>query len=177
MSRKTLLLALVVAAVTAACGATDARAGNRPPLIEPVEISAARAPAAGPPAVEALRAWDTQRAEAWARGDPRLLTALYMPGSVAGRHDRAMLRTWLARGLVVREMRTQLLTVQELSHTRSTWTLQVTDRLVGGFVVGPGVRRPLPRDGATTRTLRLRLVAGAWRVASVLPEEVTPQAD
>ena len=74
-------------------------------------------------------------------------------------------------------MRTQLLAVHELARTRSTWTLQVTDRLVGGLAVGPGVRRPLPRDGATTRTVRLRLVGGAWRVASVRPEEVMPQAD
>lgn len=171
MSRKTFVLALVVAAVTAAGPAPAV-----PPLVEPVEIAAAKAPA-GPPPVEVLRTWDVLRAEAWARGDPRRLATLYTPLSVAGRHDRAMLRAWAARGLVVRGLRTQLLAVQVLAHTRSSWTLRVTDRLVGGLAVGPGVRRPLPRDGATTRTVRLRLVDGAWLVASVRPEEVTPQAD
>ena len=80
-----------------------------------------------------------------------------------------MLRAWVAHGLVVRGLHTQLVAVQELAHTGSTWTLRVTDRLVGGLAVGPGVRRPLPRDGATTRTVRLRLVDGAWRVVSVQP--------
>ena len=84
-----------------------------------------------------------------------------------------MLRAWADRGLVVRGMRTQLLAVHELAHTRSTWTLQVTDRLVGGVAVGIGVRRLLPGDEATTRTVWLRLAAAAgrpWR-------EVMPQAD
>ena len=161
MSRKTLLLALVVATTTAWAPAA-------PALAEPVEIAAARAPA-GPPPVDVLRAWDAQRAGAWARGDPGLLAALYTQGSVAGRHDVAMLRAWTARGLVVQELRSQLLAVHELAHTRTTWTLLVTDRLVGGLAVGPGLRRPLPRDGATTRIVRLRLVDGAWLVASVLP--------
>jgi hypothetical protein len=116
-----------------------------------------------------IRSWDVRRAEAWARGDPAVLATLYTADSVAGRHDRAMLRAWAARGLVVRELRTQLLAVHELAHTRSAWTLRVTDRLVGGVAVGAGSRRPLPRDEATTRTIRLRLVDGAWRVASVLP--------
>jgi hypothetical protein len=170
MSRKTLLLALVVA--TAAACAPAAPVG--PPLIEPVEIPAAKAPA-GPPPVEVLRAWDARRAEAWARGDARLLKALYTPGSVAGRQDRAMLRAWAARGLAVRDLRTQLLAVRVLRHAPSTWTLLVTDRLAVGVAVGRGRRRPLPRDEATTRTVRLRWVDGGWRVASVLAGEVMPQ--
>jgi hypothetical protein len=93
---------------------------------------------------------------------------------VAGRRDVAMLRAWTARELVVRGMRTQLVAVQELAHTRATWTLQVTDRLVGGLAVGPGVRRPLPRDGATTRTVELRRVSGDWRVSAVEPLDPGP---
>jgi hypothetical protein len=172
MSRKTLAVPLLVV-VLAACGEPET-----PPeaLIEPVEIPAAGAPAAPPP-VEVIRAWDAQRADAWARGDPRGLTALYSPGSLAGRRDVAMLRAWLARGLVVRGLHTQLVSVEELAHTPSTWTLRVIDRLVGGVAVGRGVRRPLPRDEATTRTVRLRLLDGVWRVASVHGEEVPPQDD
>jgi hypothetical protein len=165
MSRKTLLVALLVAVVTTP--APTAEALSRLSLIEPVEIPAAAAPT-GPPPVELLRAWDVRRAEAWARGDPRRLRALYTPGSVAGRHDRAMLRAWAARGLAVRDLRTQLLAVRVLRHTRSTWTLRVTDRLAGGTAVGRGPDRPLPRDEATTRTVLLRRLGGHWRVASVL---------
>jgi hypothetical protein len=119
--------------------------------------------------VAILRAWDARRAEAWALGDPGLLATLYTPRSMAGRHDRAMLRAWSARGLVVRDLRTQLLAVRVLRHTRSAWTLLVTDRLVGGVADGRGPSRPLPRDEPTTRTVRLRLVDGGWRVASVRP--------
>ena len=80
-----------------------------------------------------------------------------------------MLRAWLARGLVVRGLHTQLLEVRELRRTASTWTLIVTDRLVGGFAVGARVRRPLPRDAPTTRTVELRRVGGSWLVSAVEP--------
>jgi hypothetical protein len=160
--------ALLVAVLTALV------APARPAPVEPVEpvapvgLTAAGA-TAGPPAVVVLHDWDRRRADAWARGDPSDLRALYTRGSVAGRHDRAMLRAWAARGLVVHDLRTQLLSVRELAHTETTWTLRVTDRLADGLAVGPGVRRPLPRDQATTRTLRLRRVDGTWLVASVRP--------
>jgi len=164
-----MLLAGVVVAVCTACAAPAAETPARPSLDEAARTTATSAPG-GPSLiepVEILRAWDAGRARAWARGDLHLLRALYTPGSVAGRHDRAMLRAWTARGLVVRGLRTQLLSVRPLAHTRSSWTLVVTDRLVGGVAVGAGVRRPLPRDQATTRTVRLVRVRGRWRVAAV----------
>jgi len=151
MPWKTLGSVLLVAVLT------GPPASARPLPVEPVQP------------VAVLHAWDRRRAEAWARGDPRLLRPLYTPGSVAGRHDRAMLRAWARRGLVVQDLQTQLLSVRELAHSSSTWTLQVTDRLAGGVAVGHGVRRPLPGDLATTRTLWLRRVDGAWLVAAVSP--------
>jgi len=165
MLPKTLLVTLLVAVL---CVGSAARAETTRSPIEPVVIPAAEAPT-GPPPVALLRAWDEQRADAWARGDPRFLSSLYTRRSHAGRHDRAMLRAWLARGLVVERLQTQLLSVRELASTRSTWTLLVTDRLSGGVAVGRGTSRALPRDGPTTRTVRLRLVDGRWRVASVRP--------
>jgi hypothetical protein len=181
MSRKTLLAPLLVAAVLAVGAAAKApaapphlrKAPAPPPLVEPVETTAAKAPA-GPPVVEVLRAWDVQRARAWARGDERLLRSLYTPGSEAGGHDRAMLRAWLARGMVVRGMRTQLLEVREVRRTASIWTLVVTDRLMGGLAVGTSVRRSLPRDAPTTRTVELRRVSGSWLVSAVEPLEPSP---
>jgi len=169
MLPKTLLVTLLVAllcvlTVAEARPVAEVRGAPAPSL----EASAAEAPT-GPPPVALLRAWDEQRADAWARGDPRLLSSLYTRRSLAGRHDRAMLRAWLARGLVVERLQTQLLSVRELASTRSTWTLLVTDRLSGGVAVGRGTSRALPRDGPTTRTVRLRLVDGRWRVAPVRP--------
>jgi hypothetical protein len=43
--------------------------------------------------------------------------------------------------------------------------------------VGRELRRWLPRDEVTTRTVRLQRVGDRWRVASVVQEEVMPQAD
>jgi hypothetical protein len=178
MSRNPLLLALasVVTAVATALGVAVFGAPAGPPLVEPVETSAAKAPSRPAPIgpVEILRAWDARRAQAWARGDPRLLRALYTPGSVAGRHDLAMLRAWAARGLVVRQLRTQLLSVREVAHTPSSWTLMVTDRVAGGVAVGAGVRRPLPTDQATARTVLLRRVRGSWLVSAVQPLDPGP---
>ena len=168
MSRETLPVALLVAVVTTAGSAACAPETPGPAArVEPVETTAGHAPAAPPP-VEVLRAWDAQRAEAWARGDPGRLAALYTPGSEAGRRDRAMLRAWLARGLVVRGLRTQLLSVREVRRSRASWTLRVTDRLSGGVAVGPGIRRPLPVDAATTHIVVLHRLDGRWLVASVV---------
>jgi hypothetical protein len=167
MSRETLLLAVVVAAASTltACGSTVAQVPGAP--APSLEAPAAPAVPAVPRPVAVLRTWDAQRARAWARGDLRALAALYTVGSVAGRRDRSMLRAWVARGLVVRGLRTQLLAVRTVEHTRTTWTLEVTDRVLGGVAVGPGVRRPLPRDRLSTRVVRLRRVDGVWRVATV----------
>jgi hypothetical protein len=78
-----------------------------------------------------------------------------------------MLRAWRARGLVVDNLRTQLLSVREVGRSATAWTLLVTDRVLGGVAVGEGVVRALPRDEPTTRTVRLRLLDGRWRVAAV----------
>jgi hypothetical protein len=160
---------LLVALATGCASAGEAPA--RPSLVTPVELTAAQPPPrpARVDPIEILRSWDTRRAAAWARGDPRGLRRLYTPGSVAGRRDLAMLRAWVARGLVVRGLHTQLLAVRVRGHTGSTWTLLVTDRLAGGVAAGASVRRPLPRDQATTRIVRLRRVHGIWRVEAVLP--------
>ena len=88
MSRKTLLVPLLVAAVTAVCEA------RRPPLVEPVEISAAEAPASPPP-VEVLRSWDAQRAvpgRAATQGDwrPSTRRARWRAATTV-----AMLRAWV----------------------------------------------------------------------------------
>jgi hypothetical protein len=65
-------------------------------------------------------------------------------------------------------MRTQLLDVRVRAHRPGTWLLRVTDRLAGGEAVSRDERIALPRDRASTRTVRLeRGPGGSWRVASV----------
>lgn len=125
-----------------------------------------------------LRDWDRARAEAWAEGDVRALRRLYTPGSTAGQRDAAMLRRWTARGLRVRGMSMQVLAVELRRRTDRTLVLVVTDRLSGAEAVGASGSVELPRDGASTRRLAFREVAGRWllRSAQEVPRPVASTA-
>ncbi|WP_155993201.1 hypothetical protein [Nocardioides sp. URHA0020] len=116
-------------------------------------------------AAAVLHGWDDRRSAAWAAGEPAGLRDLYVPGSAAGRVDAAMLRAWQRRGLRVQGMRMQLLDLDVRRATADRLDLVVTDRLTGAEAVGPGVRLPLPRDGATTRRIVLVRSSDGWRVA------------
>ena len=128
---------------------------------------------ATPTPVAVLHEWDQRRAAAWAADDLADLRRLYARGSTAGAADVAMLRAWHERGLRVEAMRMQVLSVSVRARTQGRLVLRVTDRLAAGVAVGDGVRRPLPRDGASTRRLVLVRVAGEWRMAQVRPARST----
>ena len=161
-------------AVVAACSCATALVGLLRPAVErsavvtagpAVAVSAGRP--AEVPAADVLRSWDRARSRVWATGDVHGLRALYTPGSRAGRRDLEMLRSYRERGLVVAGLETQLLSVTELRRGATRWVLRVTDRIASATAAGHGLRRALPRDGATTATVVLRLLGERWRVASV----------
>ena len=173
-----LLVALALVALCAAGGAVVQQlaggstprmaAGERSPRVAtPVPAATRERGAADESALSRLRAWDARRAAAWASADRAALRALYVPGSVAGRRDVAMLDAWTARGLRVRGLRMQLLAARVRVHRAPGWCCGVTDRVARAVAVGPGVRRPLPRDAPSTRTVELVRAAGTWRVAAV----------
>ena len=166
--RRSILVAVLLLAVAAVLGVTAWRLAERP--------ARATSPAAAAPdprterALSILRAWDHARAQAWGAGSVTRLGRLYLPGSAAGAHDRAMLTAYLARGLVVDGMRTQFLsaTVRQAAATRLV--VVVTDRLASATAVSradPSRRWALPRDVPTTRTVRLVRREGRWLVARV----------
>ena len=166
---RVLLVAVLLTAVVVAAGAwagfDPGRSGR---LVAVGETSTVSVPPG--PEVQAavvLRAWDAARAEAWAAGDVRRLGTLYTPRSAAGQRDQAMLREWLRRGLVIRDLRFQVLALREVRRTARTWVLRVTDRVSAGSAVGRGAARPLPRDSASTTTVTLRWAGGRWLVESV----------
>src|SRR6476659_3828760 len=141
-----LVTGLVVGSVVAARSTMD------PAPVAPVAPAAAGTgprPVSARPEVRAaarLHAWDGRRARAWADGDVRELRALYVPGSRAGRHDAAMLRAWLRRGLRVRGLAAQLLWVRLVRRTPGRLVLAVTDR-VSGVAAAAGARPvALPLD-------------------------------
>lgn len=112
-----------------------------------------------------LGSWDDRRSRAWQRGDVRALRALYTSRSTAGVRDVRMLRGYLRRGLTVRGLATQRLSVTEIARDPHRLRLVVVDRLAGGWVMPDA--RPLPRGEARVSRVVLRRVRGEWRVASV----------
>lgn len=120
-----------------------------------------------PSALVVLHRWDSARSAAWAAGDVPALRRLYTPGSPAGRADVRLLRRYLARGLRVQGLATQVFSARTVV-ARPRWVrLVLVDRLAGGVARGHGIRVPLPRDRADQRTVTLRRVAGRWLVADV----------
>lgn len=161
-------LLVLVACVGAATVVVVVRAAQQPPpLVRGPGSEALVAPAPEVRASAVLAEWDAARAEAWAAGDVRRLGDLYTSDSVAGRRDRAMLRSWLARGLVVRGLTTQVLALEEVHRRAGTWVLRVTDRVAAGTAVGRSTSQSLPQDTATSTTVTMRRVSGQWLVSSV----------
>jgi hypothetical protein len=168
------VLALVIGL---GCGVVGVAALSAPPVGRAAERPAVHPvddPVPGERfAVGVLHAWDARRAEAWKSGDPQELAALYAAGSEAGAADVALLHRYVARGLVVRDMRTQVLGARVLVARPGRLELEVTDRLAGATAVSlDGAAARLPRDAATTRRLVLRRVGARWLMVSV--SAVTP---
>lgn len=134
----------------------------------PSEGEAAAPAQAG--ARQVLADWDERRARAWAEGDPRALTELYVEGSRAGEADVRMLQAYADRGLRVDGLTTQVLALDVLAESATRIRLRVVDRMVGGVAVdveSPSRRSRLPADRPTRRTLTLRRTGEQWQMVSV----------
>lgn len=128
-------------------------------------------PVPGPPrGLAVLTAWDQARATAWAAGDPGALSALYVPGSVAGQRDVALLGTYAARGLRVVGMTRQVLRAQVLVDRPGLIRIDLTDRLAAAAAERPEepVAVPLPSTMPRRRVVELRRVRGRWLMARVV---------
>ncbi|MGY2874496.1 hypothetical protein ACVW00_001686 [Marmoricola sp. URHA0025 HA25] len=121
-------------------------------------------------AVGVLHAWDERRAAAWAGGDPAALARLYTTGSAAGLADVRLLGRYAGRGLLVPDLRMQLLRARVLVARPRRLELEVTDRVALATAVRADdhtVARRLPTDAPTTRRLVLRREHGRWLMDSV----------
>lgn len=123
------------------------------------------------PPVRVLRKWDRLRARAYARGDAVALRRLYVRGSQAGVRDVRLLRSYVARGLVVTGMRMRLLSTDVVRAGPRTLVLAVRDRLVTAVAssrMEPSVQRPLPTDRPSTHVITfVRHPHHAWQVSHV----------
>ena len=157
------VLVLGVVGALVAVGLLQAGIGHEPaPTAAPASVPARSQ------ALDVLHGWDDARSHAWARGDVAALRRLYVAGSAAGRADVRLLRRYLARGLVVRQLRMQVFAVHVIRRDVGILRVRVTDRVAGGVAVAGRHRLRLPVDRPTARTIVLRWVAGEWRVASVV---------
>jgi len=165
--RRSILVVLLLVAVAGVLGVSAWRLNERPaaaaPAPTPIDRQTARA-------LEILHRWDAARSAAWSAGSVAALRELYAPGSRAGAQDCARLTAYTQRGLVVDDIRMQVLDATVQQATRTRLVLVVTDRLAGATAVSrtdPTMRWALPRDVPTTRTLTLVRSAGRWLVAEV----------
>lgn len=168
--RRLLPVLAVVAAVcvvaTVTVGVVVVSTGpDRAPAAPRQEVVVARGSASGPGAV--LAGWDERRAAAWAAGDVEALHSLYAVGSRTGRQDLRLLRHYVARGLRVEGLRTQVLALEVVQRSPRRLVLDVTDRVVGGAAVGGPHPVALPADRASTRRVVLVRPGEEWLVAEV----------
>lgn len=118
-------------------------------------------------ALEVLHHWDERRARAWAGSDELALRGLYVRGSAAARSDVRLLRSYTARGLVVRRLVTQVFGVRVLRREPGRLAIRVRDRVAGGLVDTGDRDVALPSTRPVTRRIELRRVGGSWRVVAV----------
>jgi hypothetical protein len=157
------LAALASACLVATLVATLARRDGEPTGLAAPPSRSAGVPT-GPAAV--LADWDARRSAAWAEGDVVALRRLYVDGSRSGAADVRLLRHYVARGLVVEGLATQVLSLDVVERSSSRLVLVVTDRVVGGRAVGGGAARiALPADRASSRRVELVRRGGRWLVA------------
>jgi hypothetical protein len=150
----------------------DARPGVRPadpaPGVHPVRGSV-------PPTVGAERRWrrelerlDRLRASAWRRGDVDRLRSVYVAGSAELAVDERHLQAYVARGFMVRGVRTRVMAVHVVDRGRLRVRLAVVDRLADPVASDPtGRELALPHDRARRQLVELRRVHGRWRIAGV----------
>src|SRR4051794_21086565 len=152
-SRRSVVLALVAAVV--------------PCLITLQWLSLSKPPDPGPdlrwlslskpPQAGVLSRWDHLRARAYSTGDAAALRRLYAQGSQAGARDVRVLRSYVARGLVVTGLRMWLHSVEVVHSSRHRLVLLVHDRLVHATArsrTDHTVRR-LPTDHPSTHVITL----------------------
>jgi hypothetical protein len=118
-------------------------------------------------ALVVLHSWDERRARAWARSDEAALRGLYLRGSTASRSDVRLLRSYAARGFVVRRLVTQVFGIRVLRSTTNRLVVRVLDRVAGGEVATGDRVLALPSTRPVVRRIVLVRVSGSWKVAAV----------
>jgi len=152
----------VIGVAVSSVGHPDGRSAGAATVMER-STGAARQPRA----LAVLRAWDERRSQAWAAGDTTALGELYVTGSAAGAADVRLLQRYLQRGVVVPDLRMQLVEASVVLDRPRRVVVRVTERLASRDArVGSRLVR-LPSDTASVHVVDLRRVRHTWQVATV----------
>lgn len=159
------LLAAVLAVALAVPSTGPSAGAAHQPSVSPAAVPASP-PAPDWPAV--VRELMQRRADAYARGSPAALVGVHRAGSASLTADRALLRSWSARGLRVNDAVVRVAGVRPLHRRAGRVVLRVVHRLGAAVAVGhDGARRALPRDRPQAHRVVLVRTAGGWRIAAV----------
>jgi len=158
-------LVVLLAAGLAIVLAVPSTGGSHQPSTSPAPVPAS-SPA--PDWLAVVRELMQRRADAYARSSPAALARVHEAGSAAMAADRALLRSWSARGLRVHDAVVRVAGVRPLLLGPGRVVLRVVHRLGSAVAVGrDGARRALPRDRPQAHRVVLVRTEGGWRIAAV----------
>lgn len=115
-----------------------------------------------------LAGFDEIRSHAFEEGRSDDLALVYPEGSLLLQRDKALLVSYLSRGVDIERMRMRLIDSHVTSVSPRRVTMDVTDQLVEARIrLSDATVRDLPRDQPTHRTIELTLTGRGWRISAV----------
>lgn len=115
-----------------------------------------------------LDGFDLIRSRAFEEGRADDLELVYPRGSLLLERDKALLASYVIRGVDIERMRMRLIDARVLSVKPRRVTMRVTDQLIQAWIrLSDGTVRDLPRDQPTRRTIELTLTPQGWRISAV----------
>ena len=111
---------------------------------------------------------DAIRSRAFEEGQSDDLALVYPEGSLLLQRDKALLASYVSRGVDIERMRMRLIGSHVTSVSPRRVTMDVTDQLVEARIrLSDATVRDLPRDQPTHRTIELSLTPQGWRISAV----------
>ena len=115
-----------------------------------------------------LEGLDAIRSQAFEEGRSDDLAFVHPEGSLLLQRDKALLASYVRRGVDIERMRMRLIDSHVTSVSSRRVTMSVTDQLVEARIgLSDGTVRDLPRDQPTRRTIELTLTGQGWRISAV----------
>lgn len=115
-----------------------------------------------------LEGFDAIRSQAFEESRSELLESVYTEDSVLLRRDKALLDSYVQRGVEIDRMRLKLIEARVVTATSRRAVLSVVDQLAEARIrLSDGTVRELPRDQPTRRIIELSLTPQGWRISAV----------